>query len=81
MFYFLDGRFATIQSCLKGMREAHISILERFPILFFPLLLGSWRTYIIQEVEILSHTRYFLELLSVIRKKNCYILTNSKLEE
>lgn len=72
-YIFFLGRSVIIQSCLKGMREAPISILERYQILFFPLPLGSWKIYTILDVKILLHTRYFLELFSLYLNR-CSIL-------
>lgn len=52
-FAFANFRFVIILSCLRGMREAHTSILGISLILYCLLLLGSWRTYTMQEVTIL----------------------------
>ena len=56
------GRFAITLSCLKEMKEVHTFILEKYRILFYPLRLGSWMTYITLEVGTQLHTRYFLKL-------------------
>lgn len=55
-----NNRFVTIQSYLREMREALISILGKFQIHFFLLPLGNWRMCIILVVEVLLHTRYFI---------------------
>lgn len=52
IFMFINDRFATIQNCLKGMREARISTLGRFQIPSFLLPLESWKIYTMQEVTI-----------------------------
>lgn len=46
-------RSATIQSYLRGVREARFFTLVRFQILFCPHLLGSWRRYTTQDVIVL----------------------------
>lgn len=56
-----NARCATIQSCLREMKELLISILERFQTHFYLLPSGSWRMYSILAVEVLLHTRYSLD--------------------
>ena len=63
-FTLFDDRSATIQSYLRGVREAPFSTLARSLILFRPHPLGSWRTYITLEVAILLYSRCSLELFS-----------------
>lgn len=56
-FFFFHFRYAIIQNYLREMREAHISILERFQILFSLLPLVNWKTFSTLVVEILLYMR------------------------